>query len=155
MKGKLLLLALALLFALPSFAQKSRSQGNNDQRRKEFLEIKLDFLAKEIDLKEDQKKQFYDLYSQMETERRAIFKKIKTAEKSIKDNKNASEADYEKATKEIADARAEMSQVDKKYDERFATFLSKKQLFKLKEAENKFMEKARECRDKKKGERRK
>lgn len=149
MKGKILLILLALLSVLPSFAQK---QGNKDHdgKRKEMMEFKMKFLADEIGIKDDQRKQFFEVYQQMETERRAIFKKIKTAEKSIAANKNASEADYEKANKEISEAKNEMTKIDKKYEDKFSTFLSKKQIYKLKEAENKFMEKVRNCRDKKK-----
>lgn len=154
MKGKILIVLLAICFAIPSFAQKKAHSGkDHDTKRQEMLELKLDFLASEIDLKEDQKKQFVELYSQMEMERRAVFKKIKASEKSIKENKDASEADYDKANKEITAAKAEMAQIEKQYDEKFATFLTKKQMFKLKEAENAFTQRMKDCRDKKKQER--
>lgn len=149
MKTRILLFLILSLFAIPSFAQK-KGDKNSESRRKEMTEIKMKFLADEMELKDDQRKKFNELYMEMEKDRRAIFKKIKTAENNIAKNKNATEADYEKATKEINDARAEMSQIDKKYEDKFASFLSKKQLYKLKEAENKFMERLRNCRDKKK-----
>lgn len=156
MKGKLILLMIVTLLALPGFGQKKASHDKDKAEwRKEMLDLKLDFLANEINLRDDQKKQFVELYSQMETERRAIFKKIKTAEKSIKDNKDASESDYDKASKEISAAKAEMAQVEKQYDEKFATFLTKKQMYKLKEAEGKFTQKMQDCRDKKKHEKKK
>ena len=155
MKGKILIILMALLFAVPAFAQKHHSDKDREERKKEMMEFKMNFIAQEIDLKEDQKKQFTILYTQMETERRAIFKRIKKAEKSISENTSASEADYEKASKEITAARAEMAQLEKQYDEKFATFLTAKQMYKLKEAENKFTQKMQECRDKKKQERKK
>lgn len=142
----------ALLFALPSFAQKNHGDKDKETRRKEFLEFKLNFLADELEIKDDQRKQFDEVYSQMEAERRVYFKKIKEAEKRISDNKKASEADYEKANREINDAKEEMARIERKYDDKFATFLSKKQMYRLREAENKFTEKVRNCRDKKKGE---
>lgn len=146
MKGKLLLILLAAIIALPSFAQKPAKED----KRKEMMEFKLKFLADEMELNADQKKKFNELYTQMETERRGIFKKIKEAEKVISNNKNASEKDYEKAYTEIQKGKDEMAKIEKNYDAKFSKFLSKKQIFKLKEAENKFMEKIRECRDKKK-----
>ena len=154
MKLKLFILIAAIVFAIPSFAQK---HGNKDHeaKKKEMLEFKLKFLSEQMELKEEQKKQFYEVYSQMESERRAIYKKIRNAEKSIKNNKDASEADYDKASKEITEAKAEMAQIEKKYDDKLATFLSKKQLYKLKEAETTFTEKMRSCRDKKKSEKKK
>lgn len=149
MKGRLLLLLLAIAFFIPSFAQK-HGDKDREAKRKEMTEFKLKFIADEMGLKDDQRKQFMEVYGQMESERRAIFHKIKTAEKQIKDNKNATEADYEKANQEITEARDRMAAIDKKYDEKFATFLSKKQIYRMKEAENKFSEKIRLCRDKKK-----
>lgn len=153
MKKNLFLLFLAVLFAVPSFAQKQEDK-DKEARRKEMLEFKLDYLAKEIDLRDDQKKQFNELYTQMEVERRAIYKKIKKAEKSVAD-KDASEAAYEKASKEIQAARAEMVQIEQQYDEKFASFLSKKQMFKLREAEGKFMQKMQDCKEKRKSKKRK
>lgn len=154
MKNKLILIAVLLICAIPTFAQKEKHE-NKEQMRKEMLQMKLDFLAADMELKEDQKKQFDELYSQMESERRAVLKKMKKAEKAISQNKNASEADYEKATQDISDARAEMVQIEKRYDEKFSTFLSKKQMFKMKEAENKFMQKMQDIRHKKKSEKKK
>lgn len=151
MKRKLLFLLFAVLFAVPSFAQKK----DKEEKKKEMLEFKIEFLAKEMELRDDQKKQFKEIYTQMESERRAIFKKIKQAEKSIKGNKNATEADYDRASKEIAAARNQMTQIENKYEAKFASFLSKKQIFKMKEAETKFMETMRNCRDKKRSEQKK
>lgn len=152
MKGKTILILLAIIFALPSFAQNQRSKSDHESKRKEMMEFKLKFLADEMDLNDSQRKQFNEVYSQMETERRAVFKKIKDAEKIIKGNKNASEADYDKATKDISAAKAQMAQIEKTYDEKFSKFLTKKQIFKMKEAEDKFKETVRKCRDKKKNE---
>ncbi|MCH5214156.1 MAG: hypothetical protein J1E97_03110 [Muribaculaceae bacterium] len=146
---KLFLLLIALAFAIPSFAQKSDRNHNRDDRKKEMQEFKINYIADEIDLSGDLKEKFAEIYSQMEQERRAIFKSIKSAEK-ITENANATEEDFEKAAAKISQSRAEMVNLEKKYDEKFATFLSQKQLFKLHQAEMKFMDKMRSMRDNKK-----
>lgn len=150
MKRYLFFLFFISLFALPSLAQKNGDKESKEAKRKEMLNMKIDYLASEIELKDDQKKQFAELYAQMETEKRAVLKKMKKAEKTISENKDASESDYEKASNEIASAKNEMLQIEQRYDEKFSSFLSKKQMFKLKEAENSFMQKVKKCRDKKK-----
>lgn len=137
---------MVMAFALPALAQKPKDK---DARRQEMLEFKLDYLGKELELRDDQKKQFNELYTQMENDRRAILRRMKKAEKNIAEGKDVSESDYEKATKEIMNSRSEMVQIEQQYDEKFATFLSKKQMFKLKEAENKFMQKMQSCKNKK------
>ena len=143
---------LAMIMSIPAFSQKQN--GDKEAKRKEMMEFKLDYLAKAMELRDDQKKQFYEVYTQMENERRAIVKSIKSAEKKIAGSKNASEADYDKASKEISAAKAKMAQIEKKYDDKFASFLTKKQIYKMKEAANEFNEKMRGCRDKKKAEHR-
>lgn len=150
MRAKILILMLTVLFAIPTFAQKHHE--DREARYKEMMEFKLKTLADELDLNDSQRKQFNEVYMQMETERRAIFKKIKETEKSIASKQDASDAEYEKASREISAYRDQMIQVDKKYEEKFASFLTKKQIYKLKEAEDKFMEKMRKCRDKRKKE---
>lgn len=145
MKVKILLILFTLIFSTSAFAQKQ----HDENKRKEMMEIKLKFLAEEIGLKDDQKKLFDELYTRMESERREVFKKMKAAQKLIKDNKKASEADYEKANNDINNGKKQMAQIEAKYEAQFAKFLTKKQLFKLKEAETKFMETMRSCRDKK------
>lgn len=147
MNKKLLLLFFIALISIPAFAQNSKD--DREARKKELTEFKLKYLADEMDLSEDQRKTFNEVYTQMDNERRAIFKKIKEAEKSVAD-KDASEEDYEKASKEISEARDKMVEIDRKYDEKFSTFLTKKQIYKMKEAEESFKEKMRKCRDKKK-----
>lgn len=148
MTVRLLFMLFAFLIGIPSFAQKQ--SDDKAARHKEMMEFKLKFLADEMELNDAQRKKFNEVYTQMESERRVYFKKMKAAEKTIKSNKNASEADYERATKEIADARSQMTKIEEKYEAKFASFLSSKQLYKMKEAETKFSETMRRCRDQKK-----
>lgn len=153
MKGKILLIILALAFAVPSFAQKQGS--NKDEKaakRKEMMEFKLKFLGDEIGLTDSQKKQFDEVYSQMDEERRVVNRKIRHAKKEIEAKKETSDADYNKALKDLSQAREDMAQIEKKYDEKLAKVLSAKQLYKLKEAETQWMNKMRMAHDKKKKE---
>lgn len=140
----------AVLMASPVFSQKAIGNKGHAEKKKEMMEFKLKFLADAIDLKEDQRKQFNEVYSQMDQERWAVMKSLKKTKKELNENKKASETDYEQACAKMAADKEKMAQIEKKYDEKLATFLTKKQLFKLKEAEATFMEKLRECRDKKK-----
>ena len=147
MKKTILLSLMILLTAMGALAQQKK--GNGD-KAKEFLEFKLKFIADEMELKGDARQKFNETYSQMEQERRQLFKKSKEIEKRIKNSKNASEAEYDKANKELTEVKAKMADIEKKYDAKFSKFLTKKQLFKMKEAEEKFMEKVREYHAKKK-----
>ena len=146
MKRNILVALLAFIFIFPALAQKD---NKGKPTKEEMRKFKLEFLAEQMELADNQKAKFNEIYTQMENERWAVFKKMKEAEKRIKDSKNASESDYEKASKEINQARQQMSVIESNYDKKFEAFLSKKQIFKMKEAENAFMERMKKSRDKK------
>lgn len=143
MKRHIILILLALFIILPAAAQKEGKRPSPE----EMMKLKIEYISEEIELRDDQKKQFNEIYSQMDQERRAVFKKMKEAENRINNTQNATEADYEKASQEINQARHQMTAIENNYDRKFEKILSKKQLFKMKEAETKFWEKMRKIRN--------
>lgn len=146
MNRLLFFLFLTLVSVGSAFAQKEKS---HKEMRREVMEFKLKYIAQEIDLKEDQQKQFLDLYKQMTDERVKIFRETKALERKLTADGNASEADYEAVTKAITAAKEKDAAIEKKYDEKFAEFLSPKQIFKMKGAEESFRKKMHEMRHKK------
>lgn len=130
MKRYLFLSLLAVLFIIPTWAQKEGKHLNPE----EILKMKIDFISKEIELREDQRAKFVDLYSQMQKERMAAFKKKKEAEKKIRNNPNAPDAEYER----VNQASQQLKNIEASYEKKFEAFLSKKQIYQMKEAEKKF-----------------
>lgn len=130
----------------PAFAQEKSKDPKT--MRKEILEFKMKFLAQEMDLREDQQKRFFDLYTQMSNEKAKLFRETRQLEKKI-DN-NASEAEYEAVSRAITAAKEKDAEIDRRYDAKFSEFLTSKQLFKMKSAEKKFRQKMHEMRHKKK-----
>lgn len=143
-----LIILLCFVAAVPSFAQKNKT--DKETMRKELMEFKLKFLAQEMDLKEDQQQKFFDLYKQMSEERVKVFKETKALENKLKSNPDASDAEYEAVSKAITAAKEKDAAIEKKYDDKFAQFLTSKQIFKMKGAEEKFRQKMHEMRHKKK-----
>jgi hypothetical protein len=131
--------------AFSASAQNSDGKSR-EQMMKEIREFKLKFLAQEIDLKEDQKARFIELYSEMSDKRAECMKDALRMERSVKKNADATEADYQKATDAMTKAKAEDAAIEKAYDDKFAQFLSQKQIYKMKEAENEFRKKMSEMR---------
>lgn len=131
-------------------AQDNGKEKSKQEMIKEFKEFKMKFIAQEIDLKEDQQKQFFEVYDQMTQERRKIFEQTRKLERKVKKDKNAGEEDYAALSKAITEAKTKDAEIEKTYDAKFATFLSSKQIFKLKSAEEKFRKKVQEMRKKKK-----
>lgn len=150
MKHLALLFVCLLIAAVPVFAQPDKEK-KTENMRKELHEFKLKFLAQEMELKEDQQKKFFDLYTQMSDEKVRLYKETKALEQKLSSSANASESEYEAVSKAITAAKEKDAEIEKKYDEKFSQFLSPKQIFKMKSAEEQFRIKMHEMRHKKSG----
>lgn len=149
MKKILLLLSLfAFTFGMACAQNKQKGGEPNPKMMKEIQEYKIKFLAQEMELKDDQIPKFTELYEKMSEEKRANFMNMRKLEKSLKSN--SSEAEYKEVSDKISDCRLKDAQIDKEYDAKFATFLTQKQIYKMKAAEEKFRRKMHEMRHKKK-----
>lgn len=146
MRVKTLILMLAvLLLAAPAYADKKK-KACGENWRKEMRDFKLRFLAQEMELKPDQQKQFVTLYTQMSDEKEAVMRQTRTIVERVNKLENPTDADYTAASEALIRAHEQDLAIEKKYEEKFKTFLSPKQIFSLKEAERKFRDKLREMR---------
>ena len=140
---KFYIILLFVISAVIPMAAKGKGHLTPEQR-KEFREYKMKFLAQEMDIKDETKSKFFELYNQLSDERHKIRHEIRDIDGKIKEN-TATEADYSRLNR-LKDQEAEL---EKKYDAKFETFLTGKEIFKMKEAENKFREKLQEMKKKK------
>ena len=138
----MMMLAAALAAAMPQAPDK----GCKRPSPKEINEFKMKYLAQEMELSEEQTQKFIELYSKMSDERFARFRKVKELEKRVKENKNASEQDYEALSEAMNTAKIEDAEMGKRCDAQFSKFLTGKQIFKMKEGEESFRKKMREMR---------
>lgn len=147
MKNTAVVILLLLLFGTSSQALADCCpKPDNGQWRREMREFKLKFLAQEMELREDQQKQFFSLYTQMSNEKHNVLEAARQAEERVLHLPNPTENDYRIANEAFAHAREQEVAIEKKYDKQFRTFLSQRQLFLMKEAEKKFREKLHQMR---------
>lgn len=146
-KHLLLILALIIGCSLSAFSQKHEGK-QGEKMMKELREFKVKFIAQEIDLKEDQKARFVELYNEMSEKRVDAMRDAWKMERELKKKKDATEADYQAVTDAMTKAKAKDAEIEKSYDDKFAKILSQKQIFKMKEAENEFRKKMTEMRHK-------
>lgn len=141
----ILLLGLLLIIAIPAAAQKK----SRPEMWKEMQEFKIKFLSQEMELKDSQIKQFSEIYMKMSEEKGALFRETRKLERKLKSNKEATDEDYAAMSKQLTEVKERDAAIDKKYDAQFAEFLTSKQIFKMKAAEEKFREKMHQMRHKK------
>lgn len=141
-----ILLGMLLIFAAPMAAQQKKGRA---EMWKEMQEFKIKFLSQEMELKDNQIKQFSDVYMKMSEEKGALFRETRKLERKLKSNKEATDEDYAAMSKQLTEVKERDAAIDKKYDALFADFLTSKQIFKMKAAEEKFREKMHQMRHKK------
>ena len=144
---KIYILLLALIFALPAFSQKSQSREKREDMRREMHEFKMKFIAQEIELQESQQKRFFEVYDRMWAERGKLLKATRGIEKRLREG-NPSEQEYTEACRAMTEAKEKDAEIEKKYDAIFSEFLTSKQVYKMKDAEEKFRNKMHEMRHK-------
>lgn len=142
MKKIYLILVLAILAVIPVSAQE-RGKITPEQR-KEFREYKMKFIAQEMNLQDDNRKQFFEIYNQLSDERLEIREKLHDLNAKVKKGV-ATDADYA----QINRLKEQEAEIDRRYDSKFAAFLSNKEIFKMKEAEKLFHQKLHEMHQKK------
>lgn len=114
------------------------------KRMKEVQEYKMKYIAQELELSEVQKKKFFELYDEMCASKKQCYDEAMHLERKIKHDPQATEADYQKVTEALNKANTEWAETEKTYNEKFAEFLSQKQIYKMREAENNFRAKFEE-----------
>lgn len=153
MKKIFLLLFLLIAVAVGAYAHPDGRKGPDEKKLKELRDYKIKYLAQEMELKDDQKAKFVEVYEKMSEERRRNFESMRSMERKLKDN--ASEAEYKELSAKISDCKIKDAQIEKEYDAKFAEFLTQKQIYKMKEAEEKFHRKMMDMHHKRKQEKKK
>ena len=143
---KIFLIAFTLILGLGSMCAQGNGKKSRAEMKKEFKEFKMKFIAQEVDLQDDQQKQFFVLFEQMSDERMQVFEQTRRLERKVKKDPQATDEDYAAVSRAITEAKEKDAAIEKKYDAKFSTFMSSKQLFKMKAAEEKFRQKMNEMR---------
>ena len=112
-----------------------------DKMFKEVREFKMKYLAQEMELSENQKPKFFVLYEEMSASRDSCYRHVRGMEKNLKRDKDVTEEDYHQVTEAMTDANSKYAEIEKIYDAKFSEFLSPKQIYKMKEAEQNFRSK--------------
>lgn len=136
---KITLLLLLMFSALTPLLAQNKDKA---QMRKELEEYKMKYLAQEMELNKDQQKKFFEIYAQMSQERVKLFRETKALEKKVNSG-TATDAEYKEASRALTAAKEKEAEIERRYDEKFSQFLTQKQIFKMKKAEQEFTSKVK------------
>ena len=132
-----LIVMLFLTAAVGAMAQ-DEDPVKREKMFREVQEFKMKYIAQEMDLSEVQKKKFFELYEEMNESKKECYKEAVVMDRRLKEDKNASDEEYQQVRTAFNEANSKWNEVEKEYDEKFSEFLTPKQMYKMKEAEENF-----------------
>ena len=122
-------------------------EENHEKRDKMFREVqefKMKYLAQEMDLSEVQKKKFFELYEEMCKSKKECYHDAVEMDRKLKEEKNPTDQEYQQVRNAFNESNTKWSDIEKQYDDKFSEFLTQKQMYKMKEAEQSFRTKLEE-----------
>jgi len=136
---KLLLIIITLLLLPVAMSAQKPTERERQTWMKEMQQYKNDYIARKLDLTDEQKAKFMPMYNRMEAEVRKICDQTMRLEREVrKKGDAATDLECEKAAEAQFELKAKEAQIELKYFKEFKTVLSPRQLLKLKKAEREF-----------------
>lgn len=140
-------LFLIILFSVISFFQCQTAQANNNGKPQqtdnkwlnEVRNYKHSFLIKELDMTDEQSKEFIPIYTEMENKIYQTNREARKLEQEISATSlHVSDEEYERVATILSQVKTKEAEIEQEYFQRYSKILTKKQLFLLKRAENRF-----------------
>lgn len=123
-------------------AYAEKNSNTTQQENKWIAEVrnyKHSFLIKETEMTEAQQKEFIPLYTEMEEKIYSTNKEARAIEQDItRSQEEADEEKYSQAATALSQVKEKEAEIENHYFGLFSKILSKKQMFLLKRAENRF-----------------
>ena len=142
MRKAILWLSAIVLLGLPmSLAAQDKTDSKEQRKAKfeQFCRFRRDYMMKQIELTDQEAKQFFPLYEELESKKWKVDKEARDfARKIARSKSSVSDTEYEKAAQALLEKDEKMAQLDREYYDKFKTFLSSEKLFKFKNAQMKF-----------------
>ena len=145
--------ACSVVFSFSAHAQGGKQHRNFD--REAFLAKRSAYITAEVGLTPEEAASFIPLCNELQEKMFEAGRDCRKLSKDLKQNKNASDADYLKVIDECVSVNMKQAQLEKESYEKFKKILSPKKLYKYRRAEAKFAREFMKGGDDKKGENRK
>ena len=129
---------LVAVILLPAAMSAQSTAAQRAKWMEQIRKTKFEFFTKELSLTKDQQNQFLPLYEEMEQTIYKANNEVEQLQKKTAANTRATDTEYEAAATAAAKSTLRQGEIELEYFNKFSKILSKKQLFQLKQAENKF-----------------
>ncbi len=133
------ILAAMVATILPAIAQQPGFTPADRQRwLGEMRTLKHDFIARELELDQDQKDRFFELYDSMEDDIASLNTETREAETRVASDSEATDLMIQNTARTVFEQKRAEGQIEMTYFDQFSQILTPRQLLQLKNAERKF-----------------
>ena len=130
---------LAAVIALMTWnAAAQQAPADNDKIVAQLRPYKHNFLIKNLELTKEQQRDFLPLYDKMDDELLKINEETRRLERTVSENKDATETEIEAASRAVFEQKIKEGEVELSYYEKFKDVLTARQLLMLKSTERRF-----------------
>lgn len=129
---------LCLLFFSNIALAQGPSQKDRENWMKEMQQYKDEFIAKKLNLSDEQRAKFLPVYDKMDQEIRRTQRDVRRMCQRAEKGEKISDVEYEKCAEALYELKGRENKIEMKYFKEFKNILSSEQLFKLKQAEMDF-----------------
>lgn len=117
----------------PGFDGPERSRILNQMR-----EYRQQFISKELNLDKDQRREFFELYDEMDERVQQINRETRDLERTVSEKDDATDTEIDAAATAVYLQKQREAEIEQEYLERFRKILTPRQLLNLRSAERKF-----------------
>ncbi|MCM1035913.1 MAG: hypothetical protein NC406_01130 [Bacteroides sp.] len=133
------ILAAMVAAILPAIAQQPGFTPADRQRwLGEMRTLKHDFIARELELDQEQKDRFFELYDSMEDDIANLNTETREAETRVASDSEATDLMIQNTARTVFEQKRAEGQIEMTYFDQFSQILTPRQLLQLKNAERKF-----------------
>lgn len=134
----ILLFSCSLACAQKNAERKPISDEERAQWLGELREYKHEYLARELNLTQQQQESFFPVYDEMDDALNKIAADTRALEDKVAADADASDIEIEAASRALFEQRSREGEVDKEYFDKLKEILTPRQLLMLKNSERKF-----------------
>lgn len=139
LRKALLLITLLLTATQGAFAQEPAFDGPERSRiLNKMREYRQEFISNELKLDKEQRREFFELYDEMDDKVQQINRETRDLERSVSEKDNATDTEIDAAATAVYLQKQREAEIEQEYLERFRKVLSPRQLLNLRSAERKF-----------------
>lgn len=143
MKKNSIILGFAIATLLSVITFSANAQQNRRMNMEEFENKKIEYITKEAELTKEEANKFFPVYNELSKKKFELHRQHRLKMEKMKSSKdNISDEEYRKLLENDVDVKLKEAELDKEYSSKLDDVIAPEKLYKVQQAERKFMQDA-------------